>query len=467
MDLTDTPKPALGPAINTAHIAADTDALTRIARSGYFRAGDVGWLSDTYFRAGTGPGTPWDALRHAHLELPDWFQHDLDPYSADYTAQQHRLWALMSGVQRPYRAAVDEKEAPWSDIDPVRAPGFFVRRDAGALEAASDHVLATGMLLRHCGLKAGDQALEYGAGFAQTALTLARLGVTVDTVDISATFCNFVRRQARFFRVPLTPFQGHFGVNPRPGQKYRLIWFYESFHHCLNFAEVVQQLREQLAEGGRVILGGEPIVEREYAAVPYPWGLRLHSEVAAVVRRHHWFELGFSEDFLVELFTNAGFVAQRIECPPSLFGQLYVFTARPAEIHLGHYWLPTVAQGQWHGPEPDGRWTAGDARLAVDAGEGFTAIELDLVNFHACKQEVALEYGDQCLTTGITGGEQKTLSIAAVPGVRALTLRCRALGPSTAEPARGSDPRSLGIFVRRLRYISPPHSVGPGGAGAR
>jgi hypothetical protein len=89
--------------------------------------------------------------------------------------------------------------------------------------------------------------------------------------------------------------------------------------------QVVPQLAHHLAEGGRVILGGEPIVEREYAAVPYPWGLRLHSEVAAVVRKHRWFELGFSEAFLFELFKRSGFKSVRIECEPSIFGRLYAF----------------------------------------------------------------------------------------------------------------------------------------------
>jgi 2-polyprenyl-3-methyl-5-hydroxy-6-metoxy-1,4-benzoquinol methylase len=291
----------------------------------HFEPEEIGWISETFFRDGTGPGTPWDALHHAHMTLPGWFRHGLDPLGEDYAAQQHRLWHLISGVDGPYDPEVHEKEHSWGDIDPVRTPGYFVRRDPAAIASASDHVLATGMLLKHCGLKAGDWALEYGAGFGQTALALARLGVNVDTVDISATFCEYVRRQAEFFQVPLTSYKGQFGTNPRPGQKYRLIWFYESFHHCLEFQKVVVDLREHLAEGGRVILGGEPVFEREYDAVPYPWGVRLHSEVVAVVRRQHWFELGFSEAFLFELFRSAGLEGKRIDCEPSLFGRLYVF----------------------------------------------------------------------------------------------------------------------------------------------
>ncbi len=293
----------------------------------WFEAEDIGALSDLFFTETSGQGAGWDAYRDAHLRLPAWFRKDLDPLSDAYAAQQHRLWQVIAGVDETYDPTLHEKEQPWGDIDAVRTPGYFVRRDPLAVLAASDHVLATGMLLKHSGLKAGDWALEYGAGFGQTALALARLGVNVDTVDISSTFCGYVRQQADFFRVPLTPFHEQFGHNPRPGRKYQLIWFYESFHHCLQFQTVVPLLREFLAEGGRILLGGEPIVEQENDAVPYPWGMRLHSEVVAVVRRQRWFELGFSENFLFRLFERSGFRGERIDCEPTPYGRLYVFQA--------------------------------------------------------------------------------------------------------------------------------------------
>lgn len=300
---------------------------------------DIDEIRHLYMVVSTAEGSRWDRYRHAHMVLPSWFRHGLDPWSETYAAQQHRLWALIAGVDRAYSVEADEQDIGWDQADPIRLPGFYQRRDALAITSASDHVLATGMLLRHCGLKAGDWALEYGPGFGQSALALARMGVNVDTVDISPRFCDFVRRQGEHFQVPLHAHQGPFGMNPRPGQQYQLIWFYESFHHCVDFMAIVPRLREHLAEGGRVILGGEPIVERENAAVPYPWGVRLHSEVAAVMRTTRWFELGFSETFLYELFDRAGFSGRRIDCEPSLFGRLYVFepaqrTANPASVSL-------------------------------------------------------------------------------------------------------------------------------------
>lgn len=290
-----------------------------------FELDDVGRICDAYYGTGTAVGGPWDAWRDAHMVLPQWFRTGLDPWSVSYSVQQDRLWQAVAGVQEPYSPELHEAEQAWGDIDPIRLPGFFARRDAEAVISASDHVIASGMILKHSRLRPGDRALEYGPGFGQTALTLARLGVQVDVVDISPVYCGFVRRQAEFFGVPLTAVQGRFGIHPRPGSRYRLIWFYESFHHCRDFFAVVAGLRELLEDDGSILLSGEPIVRREDDAVPYPWGLRLHSEVAAVVRRHRWFELGFTEPFLYELFARHGFKSQRIDCEPTSFGRLYLF----------------------------------------------------------------------------------------------------------------------------------------------
>lgn len=291
----------------------------------WFQPADIARIHEVYFGQGTAPGGAWDRYRDAHMVLPVWFRHDLDPWGEAYAAQQHRLWSLVTGVDRVYDVEVDEREHAWGDIDPVRQPGFYVRRDDAAVSSAGDQLIAMGMLLKHAGLRPGDRALEYGAGFAQGALAMARLGVEVDTVDVSPTFCHFVRRQAEHFNVPLTPHVGQFGMQPHPGQRYKLVWFYESFHHCVDFLRVVPRLAEMLEPGGRVILAGEPVVEQPYAAVPYPWGVRLHSEVAAVMRQNHWFELGFTEAFLYELFARAGFESRRIDCDASPFGRLYVF----------------------------------------------------------------------------------------------------------------------------------------------
>jgi hypothetical protein len=192
------------------------DPVATALKTGFFHAADIPLVVKIALDEGVSAGSRYDAFRHAHMLLPEWFELGLDPYSAEYREQQLKLWQLIADVDRPYQPTLDEKEAPLANVDAVRRPGYFIRRDADAVSAASDHMFAQAMIHQHSALKPGDWALEYGAGFGLTALSLARLGVNVDTVDISQTFCDYVTAQADFFQVPLTARLGEFGLNPRP-----------------------------------------------------------------------------------------------------------------------------------------------------------------------------------------------------------------------------------------------------------
>ena len=326
--------------------------------------------------------------------------------TAEYERQQHRLWSVVTGIARPYDPLIDEKEPPLTGTDAIRFPAYFARRDLQAVENSAEHILATGMLLKHSGIKPGQWALEYGAGFAQTALHFARLGVNVDTVDISEEYCRHVETQAAFYRVPLTPFCGRFGWNPRGDKSYDLIWFYESFHHCIDFRSVVPQIKRALATTGTILLAGEPIRTRADKCIPYPWGLRLDSENIAVIRLRHWFEIGFCEDFLVDLFTNAGFIAERMDCPVSSHGKGYIFRHRPSVIEMANHWLPTVQSESWHLPEADGRWTTGDSYLSLDTTDSFAGLEVEVTNHHPSATSVELHYGRARVTTSIPARER-------------------------------------------------------------
>jgi len=427
------------------------DPIERAGASGFFNADDIDAVARVVFDEGHA-SPRYAHLQHAHMTLPPWFRQDLDPYGPEYLEQQKRLWRLIAGVERDYEPDLDEKEAPIGDVDSVRFPGFFMRRDPDAVSSASDHVIASGMILKHSGLRPGGSALEYGAGFGHTSVSLARLGVNVDTVDISRAFCQHVQNQADHLQLPLTAHLGHFGMNPRPGHRYDLVFFYESFHHCLDWQALMRRLPELITDSGRVILCGEPMAERAYAAVPYPWGIRLQSDVVATIRRLHWFELGFTEDFLYEIFTRAGFRIHRHRCEPSLWGRTYVAERHPNEIHLGELWLPPAMEdSEWHGAEADGRWTRGNARLAICEAWEQHALEMDLANPSGSAVELVLQRGRSSSSVRLAAGERRTVTLLPSPA-RHVSLRCEArrLDRLGRWINRG-DRRELGVFVRRLR----------------
>ena len=159
-----------------APVTTYSSCAERIKGTGRFGLDDIDLLVETLIKFDVVRGTPWDDFRLAHCLLPEWFRIGLDPLSDDYTAQQKRFWSSVTGIDRVYSPTIDEKEAPLADVDAVRRPGYFIRRDPDSVVHAAHHLIASGMILKHSGLKPGDSALEYGAGFGQTALSLARLG---------------------------------------------------------------------------------------------------------------------------------------------------------------------------------------------------------------------------------------------------------------------------------------------------
>lgn len=254
--------------------------------------------------------------------LPDGFDLWIDPRSDDYRAQQLALWSAIT--QRPaYNPAADEDTPEIVHADAIHRPAFY---STGNTFVAGDHLMALGHLLRQSGLKAGDRALEYGAGFGQIALAFARTGVRVDTVDINPAFSAAVAQLGERYKAPLTSHVGAFGDNPAGEDgAYDLIYFYESFHHCFDFLDVIPRLHRMLKPGGKVMMAGEPIAQGAVPWLPYPWGIRLDGENVSIMRQRGWMELGFREDFLVSIFEKEGFTFRKYPLDGYHYCTIYSF----------------------------------------------------------------------------------------------------------------------------------------------
>lgn len=254
--------------------------------------------------------------------LPEGFDVTIDPETPAYREQQLALWRAVT-ARDGYDAEKDEDTPEIGQLDAVFRPAFY---GTGNADVAGEHLMALGHILKLSGLRAGARVLEYGAGFGQIALAFARLGIKVDTIDINPQFCAAVASLAPRYRVDLNSHVGQFGDNPagHPAA-YDLIYFYESFHHCLDFKAVVLRLKEMLKPGGRIIMAGEPVLDEPAALLPYPWGLRMDGENVTVMRQRGWMELGFQEDFLLRTFELAGFKGTKHKIPNFHYPTAYVF----------------------------------------------------------------------------------------------------------------------------------------------
>ena len=395
--------------------------------------------------SGTAVGGPWDEFRGRVLPLPAWFDHSLNPISEAYAIQQDRLWQLIANRAEPYSPELNEQTPEASQADALIRPGFY----STSPQIAGDHLIALGQILKHSGVSAGDRVLEYGAGFGQIGLTFARLGANVDTVDVSPDFCQAVRAQAEWYKVPLTAFQAKFGENPRPGERYKLILFYECFHHCRNFLHVINQLREIIASEGKVLVVGEPISVGSIPEIPFPWGMRLNSENVAVVRKRGWFEIGFQEDFLLKCFVTRGFVYRKHPGVISSCATVYEFQPKPPLIGLATWSLLPSDDSTWHPVDPGGRWTKARSVITLDSSDPSSAIGVRATNYHHRRRTVRFICGNCVEETIFERAETKEVLLARGSSDSPLAIECETLCPR----AYGvSDDRELGIFVEDLRY---------------
>jgi hypothetical protein len=170
------------------------------------------------------------------------------------------------------------------------------------------------------------------------------------------------------------------------------------------------------------------------------------------VRRFGWFELGFTEDFLVRIFANAGFTAQRIECPPTIYGEGYTFKHRGKSLELGSEWLSHDIDGSWNNPESNGRWTKAESRLYLDMTDSFSDLVLDATNHHPWTQSVEVTYGSATMVAKFKSGERKQIVVGAHEKAFQIIIRTRAYTPSIDYEPKAQDSRSLGIFVHAVNY---------------
>jgi 2-polyprenyl-3-methyl-5-hydroxy-6-metoxy-1,4-benzoquinol methylase len=243
-----------------------------------------------------------------------------DPFSAEYRDAQLRLYQDIAG--KPYSTA---NEVTAFDVaQALRAPFPF---STGSTATAGEHFLAMGMLLRAMALKPASRVLEFGPGWGNTTLALARLGHAVTAVDIEPHFCELLRQRAWHEGVALEVVNDDFlWAEQAPEGGYDAVVFFECFHHCADPHRLLAALPRLLAPGGRVFFGAEPI----QPDFPSPWGLRLDGSSLWAIRKNGWLELGFRDDHFRAALGRVGFAAQRIGSADLPWLSVWVATPRGA-----------------------------------------------------------------------------------------------------------------------------------------
>jgi 2-polyprenyl-3-methyl-5-hydroxy-6-metoxy-1,4-benzoquinol methylase len=243
-----------------------------------------------------------DALRQVlasfryrvNVDLPS------DPFSREYAAAQFELYRRISGRAR-YEALENERTEFHLDSH-VRTPFPY---STFSSQTVGSQLVMQGLVIKSLSLPLHSRILEFGPGWGNLTLHLARMGHHVTAVDILPDFVELIRRRARQLDIQvdlvcqdMLAFQSD--------QPYDAVVFFESFHHCADHLQLLRQLQAMVVDDGVVIFGFEPITETPDPWGNYPWGIRLDGMSVWSARKFGWLELGYTDGYFLEALRRTG-----------------------------------------------------------------------------------------------------------------------------------------------------------------
>ena len=249
----------------------------------------------------TAPGD--DALRilfetfraEYDVDVPD------DPFGSAYRKVQFDLYERLHG--KPY--ATSHERSPMDIEASAKQPFPYVHGSAGTV---GDQFMGIGYLIKTMGLPRGAQVLEFGPGWGNTTLAMAKMGYGVTAVDIEQNFVDLIRLRASMEQIPnLVVRQGDFSLIESMGAKFDAVLFFECFHHCSDHLRLMAAFDKVVKPGGIVCFAAEPIVDD----FPIPWGLRVDGQSLWAIRRNGWLELGFNTRYFEEAMRREGWWIER------------------------------------------------------------------------------------------------------------------------------------------------------------
>lgn len=237
-----------------------------------------------------------------------------DPFSQSYKEFQFNLYKKIAGreykLENEFTDWLRPKEAMYTPFP------FYTQ----SYQIVSDHIIMLGLIIKTMALKPGAKILEFGCGYGNTTVALARMGYKVTAVDIEPRFLEIVDRQCQGFASPPRTVRGDFAIINELEERFDAILFYESFHHCSDHQSMVASFEPRVAPQGIIVFASEPI----YEECPVPWGLRLDGQSLWAIRRFGWLELGFKESYFRDLLSRFGWSCSKYQFPVTELGTIFV-----------------------------------------------------------------------------------------------------------------------------------------------
>lgn len=242
-------------------------------------------------------------------DLPD------DPFSDEYKEKQFQLYESLHG--KPYELTNEESIFVVEDAADKPFP-FYTESP----QTVGNHLIAIGHLIRTLDLSPKSSILEFGPGWGNTTIWLARMGYSVTCVDIEQRFVDLILERAKRKNLRVEAIQGDFSIVQSVNRQWDAVVFFECFHHCADHHSLVRYLHKVVKPDGKLIFAAEPIVEN----FPVPWGFRLDGQSIWAIRRFGWCEIGFKESYFIDLLSRYGWQITKNICTETPWGTIFVAT---------------------------------------------------------------------------------------------------------------------------------------------
>ena len=221
-----------------------------------------------------------------------------DPRSEAYRQAQLALYERVAG--KAYTPAAER--SIFDAAAAVRSPFPY---NTGSAEVVGDQLIALGFLMKAMGLASPSSVLEFGPGWGNTTDALVRMGHRVTAVEIDPAFVALIGARCKDVADRLTLVTADM-LEFRTSERFDLVLFFESFHHCADHRAMLARLADLVHPGGKVVFAGEPVLD-----LAYPWGLRLDGQSLWSVRQLGWLELGFDTAYFFSALRDFGWDAER------------------------------------------------------------------------------------------------------------------------------------------------------------
>jgi ubiquinone/menaquinone biosynthesis C-methylase UbiE len=240
-----------------------------------------------------------DELRHIFATYSAKYDLDVpkDPYGDAYRKQQFDLYESLA--QKKYRP---ENEVTKFDVESASISPFPYCH--GSYDTVGNQLMAIGFVIKALALPKGAKILEFGPGWGNTTIALAKMGYEVTAVDIENNFCRLIEQRSALEKINIKVINADFNYIKSLNEKFDAILYFECFHHADNHLDLMGEFDRILNPGGRICFGAEPITPN----FPLPWGLRMDGESLWAIRKNGWLELGFNQTYFEDAMARFGWV---------------------------------------------------------------------------------------------------------------------------------------------------------------